>query len=84
MQTSGNAAFQELGDFRVAFILAPEVAVMLSNGTNPIPKKPPALFLNTDTAHCVYTPICSRLLNSNSLTTIRDDAFSGLTHLEYL
>ncbi|MED6292194.1 hypothetical protein CHARACLAT_031169 [Characodon lateralis] len=24
------------------------------------------------------------LLNSNSLTTIRDDAFSGLPHLEYL
>lgn len=25
-----------------------------------------------------------RLLNSNSLTTVRDDAFSGLPHLEYL
>lgn len=25
-----------------------------------------------------------RLLNANSLTTIRDDAFSGLPHLEYL
>uniref|UniRef100_A0A7N8XQ81 Leucine rich repeat LGI family member 2 n=1 Tax=Mastacembelus armatus TaxID=205130 RepID=A0A7N8XQ81_9TELE len=26
----------------------------------------------------------NRLLNSNSLTTIKDDAFSGLPHLEYL
>uniref|UniRef100_A0AAQ4NWY6 Leucine-rich repeat LGI family, member 2a n=2 Tax=Gasterosteus aculeatus TaxID=69293 RepID=A0AAQ4NWY6_GASAC len=28
--------------------------------------------------------VSSLLLNSNSLTTVRDDAFSGLAHLEYL
>lgn len=32
----------------------------------------------------VYFIIHYRLLNSNSLTTVKDDAFSGLSHLEYL
>lgn len=32
----------------------------------------------------VYFIVHCRLLNSNSLTTVRDDAFSGLPHLEYL
>lgn len=36
-------------------------------------------------AYVFQTPVfLYRLLNANSLTTIKDDAFSGLPHLEYL
>ena len=46
--------------------------------------KRPLLCFATWPCEILVLSVSCRLLNSNSLTTIRDDAFSGLPHLEYL